>query len=150
MLEILTRFKIDENRYRLISLPQNKVSEYLTAMDLGLLLRAPSVLNNFSQPVKFGEYLSAGIPVVLEEGTGDISLILNKHRIGCVIKLTGKDNKADFDAEVTNALNWYQQNMQTVRTDTKDYIDKQYTWKANVQRERMAYAGGLKNQATKK
>ena len=144
MAEILTKFNIDESRVRLISLPQTKVGEYLTAMDLGLLLRAPSELNNFSQPVKFGEYLSAGVPVVLEEGTGNISEMLDTYKIGCVIKLSGKKN-GDFDAETGKALKWYDDHHDKVRSTTTTFVDQYYNWASNVQKERKMYSNALQS-----
>lgn len=144
MSSILSKFQISPERVRLISLAQEQVADYLTAMDVGLLLRAPSKLNNFSQPVKFGEYLSAGIPVVLEEGTGDISRILDAYKIGCVVKLTGKVIESDFDKEVEKALDWYQLNKNEVRINTKKCVEDCYTWKANVQKERSSYVQALR------
>jgi hypothetical protein len=143
MSALLTKFQIDRNKVRLISVAQNEVADYLTAMDIGLLLRSPSDVNNTSQPVKFGEYLSAGIPVILEEGTGEIAGILEKHKIGCVIRLTGKDKQSTFDNEVTKALDWFEENKDTVRVNTKNYVEEYYTWIANLQKERNMYLHAL-------
>jgi hypothetical protein len=143
MMQLITKSRLDMDRIRVISVPQNEVADYLTGMDIGLLLRAPSKQNNFSQPVKFGEYLSAGIPVVLEEGTGNIGAMLNKYQIGYVVKLTDKSRQSDFDAEVKKALDWYQEHKNEVRTNTKNFVDDCYTWKANVQNERNIYIQAL-------
>ncbi len=143
MMQLLTKFSLDMDRVRVISVPQNEVADYLTGMDIGLLLRAPSKQNNFSQPVKFGEYLAAGVPVVLEEGTGDIATLLNKYGIGCVVKLSDKQKQTDFDNEVRKALEWLRENSNTVRHNTRSFVDECYTWEANVPAERMMYARAL-------
>ncbi len=143
MMAMLAKFNVEWDNIRVISVPQNEVGDYLTGMDLGLLLRAPSVQNNFSQPVKFGEYLSAGIPVVLEEGTGKISELLKQNGIGCVVKLWGKDNQKEFEGEVRKALDWFETNRTTVRNNARKFVDDCYTWKANVQKEREMYVKAL-------
>ena len=143
MAELLTRYDVNRDRVRMLSVPQDKVADYLTGMDIGLLLRAPSVLINTSQPVKFGEYLSAGIPVVLEEGMKGASDILDVNRIGCVVKLSGKVQQADIDKEVKKALDWFEMNKEGMQAKTRKFVEDQYTWKANVQKERKMYIQAL-------
>ncbi len=144
MAEIVKKNDIDESRIRLMSVAQNEVANYLTAMDAGLLLRAPNALNNFSQPVKFGEYLSAGLPVVLEKGTGSIAEILRKYGIGCVVALSGKNSETEIDNEVRSALHWIDTNKTNVRKNTIDFVENHYTWAANLNIERQMYIGALK------
>lgn len=143
MLALIHKFGVNEERIRLISAPQAQVSTYLTAMDMGLLLRAPTALNNFSQPVKFGEYLSAGLPVILEAGTGNIAEMLDKYGMGYVVTLTGKTEKAAFDQEVGMALKWERQNRGKVRTNTRTFVEQNYTWNANQEKERDMYVRAL-------
>jgi glycosyltransferase involved in cell wall biosynthesis len=147
MLGLLAKFNINPDKIRVISVAQNEVADYLTGMDMGLLLRAPSVQNTFSQPVKFGEYLSAGIPIVLEEGTGDLAEKLNKNNIGCVIRLSDKTVQQDFDNEVKKALVWYETNKNSARINARNYVEECYTWKANLQNERDMYIHALQQAA---
>lgn len=143
MMALLAKYNVEWDNIRVISVPQKQVGDYLTGMDLGLLLRAPSVQNNFSQPVKFGEYLSAGIPVVLEEGTGKISELLKQNGIGCVVKLWGKEKQNEFEIEVRKALDWFEASNTSVRNNARKFVDECYTWKANVQKEREMYGRAL-------
>lgn len=143
MNEIIRKNKLDEDRIRLMSVAQNEVANYLTAMDAGLLLRAPNALNNFSQPVKFGEYLSAGVPVILEKGTGNIAETLGKYGIGCVVALSGKNTESAIDDEVRTALDWIDSNKDSVRKNTIDFVENNYTWAANLDVERKMYVGAL-------
>ncbi len=149
LMQLLTKFSLDMDRVRVVSVPQNEVADYLTGMDLGLLLRLPSKQNNFSQPVKFGEYLAAGVPVVLEEGTGDMAALLKKRGIGCVVKLADKQKQADFDSEVKSALEWLKENSGTVRSNTRKFVEECYTWEANVPVERNMYVKALQKAAKK-
>jgi glycosyltransferase involved in cell wall biosynthesis len=72
-----------------ISVPYQDVPRYLTAADLAILGRnigeEASVVNRISSPVKFGEYLACGLPVILSEGIGDFSRYVEESDLGQVI-----------------------------------------------------------------
>jgi glycosyltransferase involved in cell wall biosynthesis len=61
-----------------------KVSEYLTASDYGLLIRESSVTNSVCSPVKFAEYLAAGLPVIISENIGDFSIFVKDNNCGFI------------------------------------------------------------------
>ena len=149
MLSLIRAFGIHGDKVAVISVEQSKVADYLTAMDIGLLLRAPNELNTFSQPVKFGEYLSAGLPVVVEEGTGDIASMLVRYETGYVVSLTGKQQR-DFDNEVQNAVEWCRANNSAARKNARRFVNEYYTWDANVAIERKMYLDTLHKVSVKK
>lgn len=72
-----------DERYRVIKqfkdrvlvtwLPQNEVKNYLLAADYGILYREQSVTNEVASPVKFAEYLSCGLRVMISDKLGDYS-----------------------------------------------------------------------------
>jgi glycosyltransferase involved in cell wall biosynthesis len=143
MRDILEHSGIDMGRTRLISVPQEEVAQYLSAMDIGLLLRGPSDMNSASQPVKFGEYLSAGLPVILEKGTGNISEMLDEYGMGLEINLTGQHDKDTFDLEVKRVLAWQAANRVVARGNARRFVEECYTWKANMPAERKMYVDAL-------
>ncbi|MEX0902637.1 MAG: glycosyltransferase [Pseudohongiellaceae bacterium] len=53
------------------SVSPNEVPEYLASSDLGLSLRRPSFSMQGVVPIKLGEYLLCGLPVVATPGVGD-------------------------------------------------------------------------------
>jgi hypothetical protein len=59
-----------------------EVSSFLNACDYGLLVREQSVTNKVSSPVKFAEYLAAGLPVIISEGIGDYSNFVKEKNCG--------------------------------------------------------------------
>ena len=67
-------------------LPENEVHTYLTAADYGLLIREESVTNEVSSPVKFAEYLAAGLPVIISEHIGDFSAFVQDKNCGSLAK----------------------------------------------------------------
>jgi glycosyltransferase involved in cell wall biosynthesis len=68
-----------------LSLPQRDVMAHLVAADVGLLLRDAGIVNEVASPVKFAEYLAAGVPVILTESIGDASKLVEKEGIGYVL-----------------------------------------------------------------
>src|SRR5690606_20577312 len=56
-----------------------------------------SLVNAVSSPIKFGEYTSCGVPVILSEGVGDFSQATRERDLGVVIPHSA-------DAERTGAL----------------------------------------------
>lgn len=65
--------------------PQN-VPEYLMIADYGLLIREQSVTNRVASPVKFPEYLSCGLKIIISEHLGDYSEFVSKNQCGYLHK----------------------------------------------------------------
>ncbi|WP_276133818.1 hypothetical protein [Polluticoccus soli] len=148
MQVLVERFQLPKEKVRIVSVNQQEVAKYLSAMDAGLLLRAPSFLNNFSQPVKLGEYLSAGLPVIVEKGTGDVEQLLKPFEIGYTINLHERSSEVQY-AEVRHALNWVRNSDDSRRIAARRFVEQHYTWKANVQRERTMYLDSLASASAK-
>jgi len=73
-----------------------EVPGYLSAADLGLLLRDPHPLNRVASPTKFAEYALCGLPVLASRGIGDLDEIIRSHGLG---ETVGED-----PAEVESAV----------------------------------------------
>jgi len=80
---------IPRNITTFMSVPHTEVPAHLAAADLGLLLRDTSVVNQVASPMKFAEYMSCGVPVVLTEGIGDFSDLVRSQRLGLVLPYLG-------------------------------------------------------------
>lgn len=61
-----------------------QMSSFLSTMEYGFLLRSPAPLNAVSSPIKFGEYLSCGVSVIISPNIGDYSEMIAKHRTGII------------------------------------------------------------------
>ncbi len=59
-----------------------KVQDYLSVADYGLLYRENSVTNKVSSPVKFAEYLAAGLSVIISDNVGDYSSFVKEQNCG--------------------------------------------------------------------
>jgi len=74
-------------------LEPNNVRDWLLACDYAVLLREQSVTNQVASPVKFAEYLSCGLKILISENIGDYSEFVKRHLVGLVLnELNGKIN----------------------------------------------------------
>ena len=74
------------NRVFIKWLEHKDVLSYLHCCDYGLLLREQSETNKVASPVKFAEYLYAGLPVLITENLGDFSNYVVENDCGFIIK----------------------------------------------------------------
>ena len=63
----------------------DQVPDYLSAADYGLLLREENVTNGVASPVKFAEYLSCGLQILISANLGDFSEMVAKDSLGNVV-----------------------------------------------------------------
>ena len=62
------------------------VANYLKLADYGVLIREQSMTNKVASPVKFAEYLSAGLNIIISENLGDYTEMVEKHQLGVIIR----------------------------------------------------------------
>jgi glycosyltransferase involved in cell wall biosynthesis len=63
----------------------SEVPDYLAAADAAIIFRSHSVVNKVACPVKFCEYLCAGLPVIANNSVDLIKSTLEQHAFGCLI-----------------------------------------------------------------
>jgi len=76
---------MDGRDYLVISVPYSEVPAYLNAADIGILLRERNLVNRVASPIKFSEYLSCGLPIIISRGVGDTEEIIKEHRVGKLV-----------------------------------------------------------------
>jgi len=75
----------DKPNLILKSVNQSEVKKHLALADYGLLLRDKNITNNVACPSKFGEYLGAGLDVIISKNIGDLSEFVVKNNCGQII-----------------------------------------------------------------
>jgi glycosyltransferase involved in cell wall biosynthesis len=80
--------QISLNKICLRSVRNEEVYKYLSAADVGVLLRKDSTVNKVSCPGKVGEYLAAGLPCVLTKYIGDYEKSLRDKDFVSMLSLT--------------------------------------------------------------
>jgi len=81
-----------------MSVPAHSIPEYLACADIGLALRRPAFSMQAVAPIKLGEYLLCGLPVIATKGIGDTDAISANQ--GCLL------DEMD-DAQLVQAAEWF-------------------------------------------
>ncbi len=83
---IILRYNLPLERCVVVSCSYKDVHEYLSAADAGIIMRDDNIVNNVACPVKIGEYLSCGLPIILTRGISDYSRMIAESGVGIVIE----------------------------------------------------------------
>lgn len=85
-----------DKRVKRLWVPSDKVDSYLRLCDYGLLLRDDNITNKVAAPVKFAEYLSCGLKIIISEGIKDYAKFVDEHGCGYVIA----NNAASYSVDI--------------------------------------------------
>lgn len=72
-------------RCLIVSCSHNEIRHYLSAADAGIIMRYDILVNNVASPIKIGEYLGCGLPVILTKGIGDFSDRISEAEVGIAL-----------------------------------------------------------------
>lgn len=70
--------------------PHAAVNDLLAVCDYGWLVREQSTTNKVASPVKYAEYLAAGLQVIISPEIGDFSELTRKEQVGFCISEVGE------------------------------------------------------------
>ncbi|MDR3667494.1 MAG: glycosyltransferase [Ignavibacteriaceae bacterium] len=91
---------ISEQDYSIHNLSASDMNKYLIMGDFGVLFGDKRILRRVSAPIKFGEYLASGLPVLLMDEIGDTAEITRKYNSGVIIK----DEKELFEKGINEII----------------------------------------------
>lgn len=118
------------------------VHRYLSAADIGIILRHDTPVNNVASPVKVGEYLACGLPVILTRGIGDYSDMLPAAGVGMLL-----DEKTDIADQVLQFI--HQNNFGSLRDKAIRFAKNRLTMSANLNQYCLLYGGSPANRVSK-
>lgn len=86
-MEFEIKFKdiINDARLEIVSEKNENVFEKLLECHFGILIRKNNLINNVASPLKFAEYLSAGLPVMASAHIGDIKDVIASNDTGVLV-----------------------------------------------------------------
>jgi len=85
---------------------RQELPSVLSTFDIGVFFIKPSFSKQASSPVKQGELMSMGIPVITNSGVGDTDDIINKYKSGILIKSFTQDEYEIAVNKISEMLEW--------------------------------------------
>lgn len=83
--EYAERSGLPQEAYNMTEVAHHEVPGRLRQSHVGVLIRKNDPVNVVSSPTKFGEYLAAGLPVLMTDCIGDFSQLVADQSVGFVI-----------------------------------------------------------------
>lgn len=109
------------DRVQSMWLKESEVHAFLSSCDYGWLFRENTTTNKVASPVKFAEYLAAGLSVLISPELGDFSQFVQEHKCGMVLTNT------DIPELITVSTEEKKRNIQLARAYfTKEQFNSQY------------------------
>jgi glycosyltransferase involved in cell wall biosynthesis len=100
--EVLRRAGLSPEEFRVGPVEPSEVPAYLKRARLGLSFRKPTFSQIAASPTKIPEYLAAGLPAVSNEGVGDTDELLERERVGVVVRGFTREEFADAAARAVS------------------------------------------------
>ncbi len=111
-----------KNLITILSVPFAKVSYYLNSADYAFAIREPKNSMRGVSPIKLGEYLLIGLPVIASAGIGDTEQILKKISDSHILL----NNSSQ---EIDKAVNFLIQNKKVDRNDIRSIAVQHFSLK---------------------
>ncbi len=113
----------------------NEVPDYLGCADSSLCFIKPVISKVASSPTKLAEFLASGIPVVINSGIGDSDEILQKEKVGVIVKDFTQDS---YQKSINNLL-LLMQEKEALRCRCIDSAKKYFSLNDGVNKYREIY-----------
>ena len=130
---------IPPSRATVLRVPHGEVWGYLCAADCGCILKAPGRLNRTWQPVKLGEYLGCGLPVIVSRGVGRVDGLIQRSGAGLVVDIFGRGDPG-ITAEAARVHNALCMDGEAMRNRALNLCRDEFLWNCYIDQVRAAYA----------
>lgn len=92
VLNLLPKYELTPDDVVITFAKRAEITSFVHASDLSLIFIKPSYSKISSSPTKMGELLAMGIPVICNDGVGDVSLIMEQIHVGhCLSNLHSEE-----------------------------------------------------------
>jgi glycosyltransferase involved in cell wall biosynthesis len=113
--------RIDRDKLRIITAGRTEMPYYISMMDFGLFFIKNAFSKKASSPVKQGELMAMGVPVICNAGVGDSDLIITKYKSGELVHSFDKEGFGDAVKRLKEEMN----HPAEIRKGAIDYFDLQ-------------------------
>ena len=81
----LSKHSINHPSVISVFVPYEDMPKYLSAADIGVIVRDRHIVNYVASPIKFAEYLACGLPVLANDSVSQIVEIIQQYGVGVVV-----------------------------------------------------------------
>ncbi|UCD54932.1 MAG: glycosyltransferase family 4 protein [Candidatus Omnitrophota bacterium] len=85
-IRLIRKKGLDTTHVTVDTVTYDSMPIYLSLCKAGIFFIKPVFSKISSSPVKFGEYLASGLPVVINRGVGDTEEIVRQNRVGIIVE----------------------------------------------------------------
>jgi hypothetical protein len=136
---LVSKYNWDSKDFEILSITQSEVASHLSEMDLGLMIRKINLVNLVAQPVKIGEYLAAGVLVVLQKGLGGVSHSIESQFLQVDLE------RFEIQTEVGKVIDFLKNSTRADRRKKALELANEFSWKKNTKIHRENYLELIKN-----
>lgn len=80
------KFMINVDKFSALTIPSDQVLNHARGACLGWCIIKPTFSKSVCAPVKFNEYIAAGVPTIVNSGIGDLAEIVQQYKLGIVAR----------------------------------------------------------------
>lgn len=95
----LSKHSIDHPKIISIFVHYSDMPKYLSAADIGIIIREHHIVNKVASPIKFAEYLACGLPVIANDGVEQIVDVVQTYDVGTIV-----NNIDELDEKIIDDL----------------------------------------------
>jgi len=121
--EAMSKSQAGGANYAVRRISNRDVSSFLSAADAGIAFYRPGVSRLGTSPVKVSEYMSCGLPVVINSGIGDTDDLIERERLGAVVRNFNDQDYAEAASAVLELDANSEATRQRVRANAKTHFD---------------------------
>lgn len=114
---------LPEGRWSAMACRQDEVPMELAKADCGIILRDDILVNRVASPIKIGEYLAAGLALIVSPGIGDVSRLLSGKPF---VKVLNGD-----ESEISGMVSFVNQMSSDTKEASRDFAKEYYTYSGN-------------------
>jgi glycosyltransferase involved in cell wall biosynthesis len=120
VLHYAEKVGLPASAFNLKAVAHDEVPVQLATGHIGVLLRRYDAVNFVSSPTKFGEYLAAGLPVLMTDSIGDFSQLAESTGTGYVIpsKTLFDQDEIDSNPDLLRQIVAFAKRSSSIRTNT--------------------------------
>ena len=135
---------IPNERATICSAPQRDVAPLLAAGDAGLIMVRHGPLASLVQPVKFAEYLAAGLPVVVSRSARCVASLVSQYGAGLVVDVPS-DRPGELSQTVQRTLECMSASAPEMRANAIRLCTDELLWSAHTDVVRQSYIRALES-----